>query len=101
MQQVLPQSEIARRLREHQARLRLGEPLVTLTELSRRAGIHRDTVYVALAGDRIDQRTQLRLSKVLQDLTQAPPTTTRLMHVSIGPQGAKLSFGFGVGLGRR
>jgi hypothetical protein len=101
MQRVLSQSEVTRRLREHQARLRLGESLITLTEISRRAGIHRDTVYVALAGDRSDKRTQIRLSAVLQDLANIPPTTTRLMNVSIGPHGAKLGFGFGVGLGRR
>ena len=98
---TLPRAEVARRLREHQARLRLGEKLIPLAEIARRAALHRDTLYACMAGDRIDEITQIRLSKVLHELAQAPPAPTRLMHVTVSPSGVKLAFGLGVGTMRR
>lgn len=98
---LLTQEKIKHFLREHQARLRLGERLIPLAEIARRASLHRDTLYASMAGDRIDEITQIRLSKVLHELAQSPPAPTRLMHISVAPNGVKLGFGLGVGVGRR
>jgi hypothetical protein len=98
---ILAKAEIRHRLQEHQARLRLGEKVPSLAEVARRAGRHRDTIFACIAGDQIDEITQIRLSKVLHELAQAPPAPTRLMHISVAPNGVKLGFGLGVGVGRR
>ncbi len=81
----------------HQKRLKAGDALPTLTELAIRAGVHRDTIYALLNGDRVCQRTQYALSKVLQELEQESSMTpkTKLMSLSFNQHGVRLQIGLG------
>ena len=62
------------------------------------AGIHRDTLYVAMGGeDRISSTTQARLSVVIErvesDLRERGPQRTRVLHVKLAGQEPRLRFG--------
>jgi DNA-binding transcriptional MocR family regulator len=48
----LSQAEIQRLLRTHQKRLQMGDSLPSISELADRAGLHRDTLYQAIAGQK-------------------------------------------------
>ena len=82
-------------LMSHQVRLRAGDGLPTLSGIAKRAGIHRDTIYVLLNGERVCQRTQYALSKVLQELEQESSMTpkTKLMSLSFYQGGVSLQIG--------
>ena len=84
-------------LRQHQQRLRAGDELPTLTELANRAGIHRDTIYALLNGDKVCQRTQYALSRVLQEVEQETFKTpkTKLMSLTFNQRGVSLQIGLG------
>ena len=95
---MLSRSDIASWLRQHQRRLRAGDKLPSLTEIAYMAGIHRDTIYVAISGgERVSPVTQGRLSVIIQrvetDLRERGPQRTRVMHVTLSGQGAALHFG--------
>ena len=88
LEPMLSRSDIASWLRQHQHRLRAGDKLPSLTEIARMAGLHRDTLYVAMGGeDHISFITQARLSVILQrvesNLLECGPQRTRLMHVQL------------------
>ena len=84
-------------LRLHQKRLKAGDALPTLTELASRAGIHRDTIYALLKGERVCQRTQYALSRVLSEVEveTALLPKTRLMSVALKNGSAGLQIGLG------
>jgi predicted transcriptional regulator len=52
-------AEIQRRLLEHQRRQKLGDRVAPMSELARRADVHHSTLYQALHGERVDNRTQI------------------------------------------
>lgn len=84
-------------LATHQRRLRAGDALPTITNIANRAGCHRDTIYALLNGDRVCQRTQYALSRVLQEVDQETCLTpkTRLMSLSFHQGGVSLQIGLG------
>ena len=90
-------SELRQLLLTHQKRLQFGDELQSLTEIAKRAGVHRDTVYACINGDRINGRTQYALSKALEEIevenTEKPKT--KIMNVSISTKGINLNFGIG------
>ena len=98
---VLSLRQISEALRLHQKRLQLGDDLPTLTELAERAGVHRDTLYEALNGRRINQVSQVRLSRMLQALEHEQKPVSRIMYVSLplnthnAVNDIKLRFGIG------
>lgn len=94
---MLPQQSIRTRLKAHQKMLAAGDGLPTITELANRAGIHRDTIYALLNGDRVCQRTQYALSRVLQEVEQETCLTpkTKLMSLSFNQRGVSLQTGLG------
>jgi DNA-binding FadR family transcriptional regulator len=92
---MMPQAHIATALRSHQKRLQLGDKLPSMTELARRSGMHRDTLYEALNGRRISQVSQIRLSLMLSRLEAEEKPPSRLMHVRIGSGQPTLGFGVG------
>lgn len=66
-----------------------------MTELAERAGIHRDTIYALLNGERISSRSQYALSRVMAEVeeeTRDRPAT-KLMSVRLTPIGPSLAFG--------
>ena len=89
--------QLRQQLSQHQRRIRAGDALPTFTELAYRAGIHRDTIYALLSGDRVCQRTQYALSKVLQELEQesSMKPKTKLMSLSFYQGGVSLQIGLG------
>jgi len=92
---ALTRHDISLRLQTHQRRLRAGDELPSISEIARRAGLHRDTVYSLLSGANISLRSQYALSRVLDELEAEliDKSKTRLMSVAIGPQGPSLSIG--------
>jgi len=90
-------TDIQNILNTHQRRLQFGDKLQSMTEIAKRAGVHRDTVYACLNGDRIKGRTQYALSKVLEEIEveNTEKSKTKIMNVSIGNNGIHLKFGIG------
>jgi hypothetical protein len=94
---MFPLSQIQQKLRQHQKRVRGGDALPTFTQLANRAGIHRDTIYALLNGDRVSERTQYALSRVLCEVEQETSLTpkTKLMSLSFNQGGVSLQIGLG------
>ena len=82
-------------LRTHQRRLRAGDELPFITEVARRAGIHRDTIYALMSGERINTRSQYALTRVMREIEEesAGNTQTRLMSISLGQGAPRLHIG--------
>ena len=93
----LSQSLIRSWLISHQKRLRVGDDLPPLTEVASRAGVHRDTLYACMAGDRINLRSQYALSRVITEVEEEMQRNarTRLMSISLASGQAQLRFGIG------
>ena len=82
-------------LRVHQRRLRAGDDLPCFTDIARRSGIHRDTIYALLNGESVSVRTQYALSRVLCEIEQETRDQfkTRLLSVSLCERSPKLHIG--------
>jgi len=93
----LTQSLIRSWLISHQKRLRVGDGLPPITEVANRAGVHRDTLYACMAGDRINLRSQYALSRVITEVEEEMQgnARTRLMSISLASGQAQLRFGIG------
>jgi len=93
----LTQTQICERLASHQMRLQVGDDLPSITEVASRAGVHRDTIYACVAGDRINLRSQYALSRVITELEEEMQgrVRTKLMSVSLTGGQAQLRFGIG------
>ena len=89
------QSDIQQLLRTHQKRIQMGDKLSSLTEIAERAGLHRDTLYQAINGERISQISQIRLERILKQLANEPQPPSRLMHVNLKKVYPVLGFGVG------
>ena len=94
---LLTQTQIREWLASHQKRLRVGDDLPPITEVANRAGVHRDTGYACVAGDRINVRSQYALSRVITELEEEMQgkTRTKLMSISLAGGQAWLRFGIG------
>lgn len=98
----LPQAEITRGLQELQRRIALGDKPCPISEVARRAGLDRSTVYEAARGNRISEVSQIRLSRALIALAQEPAKPTKIMHIHFGGGEPRLRFGVApVGIRRR
>jgi len=96
---MIPRAAILEQLRQYQKRLQLGDALPPITEIARRAGLHRDSVYSALNGDRLCDRTWRQLYNALEelrDIVQATPS--KAMSVQFTARGATLRPGLGLPL---
>jgi hypothetical protein len=81
-------------LRLYQKRLNIGDNLPSLSRVADIAGIHRDTLYALLAGERVSERSQYAISKALQILNETDSKQpSRLISIEIGREGPKLRFG--------
>jgi hypothetical protein len=92
---IAPLPSLRAQMLGYQRRLRAGDPLPSMTELAHRAGVHRDTIYALLNGERISIRSRYALSRVMAEVeeeTRGMPST-RLMSVCLTPGGASLAFG--------
>jgi len=82
-------------LATHQRRLKVGDNLPFMTEIGRRGGIHRDTIYALLNGDNVSERTQYALTRLMREIEDetASNTKTRLMSISFNQGVPKLHIG--------
>ena len=94
---LLTQIQVREWLASHQKRLRVGDDLPPLTEVARRAGVHRDTVYSCMAGDRINLRSQYALSRVVTELEEDMQCKTRTKLMSVTLKGGQAQLRFGIG----
>jgi hypothetical protein len=92
---MFSQSDLRLGMRKLQRCLAAGNDLPSITAVAQRAGIHRDTIYALLAGDRISARSQYALSRVIGavELEMARNAGTKVMTISLGLDGPKLGFG--------
>jgi DNA-binding phage protein len=56
-----------------------------MTNVADRAGIHRDTIYALMKGERVSERTQYALTRVMSEIAEetAANSKTRIMSVSL------------------
>jgi hypothetical protein len=82
-------------LKTHQKRLRAGDGLPSLKAIAELAGVHRDTLYCLINGDRISIRSQYAISKAIKEVEAltADQTKTKVMSVDLTAAGPKLNFG--------
>ncbi len=81
-------------LRLYQKRLNIGDNLPSLSSVADIAGIHRDTLYALLAGERVSERSQYAISKALQIVNETNLNQpSRLMSIEIGRERPNLRFG--------
>jgi hypothetical protein len=81
-------------LKLYQRRLNSGDSLPPISKLANIAGVHRDTLYALLAGDRVNQRSQYAISKALTELMESQwNKSSRLLSIDLGTEGPKLRFG--------
>lgn len=91
-----PRAIIREQLRLYQRRLQLGDPLPPITELARRAGLHRDTVYACLQGDRLDDRSWRQLYSALEQIADSlRGVPSRVMSLQLTAKGITLKTGLG------
>lgn len=98
---MMPRAQIRDLLRAYQRRLLHGDSLPPIAEVARKAGVCRDTVYSAIKGDRLDDRSWWGLNSALeqlQDVIEATPS--RLMQLKFTPRGVTLKLGLGAPLFR-
>jgi DNA-binding transcriptional regulator YhcF (GntR family) len=93
----MSQASILETLLIHRYRLEAGDKLPRITEIAQRASIHRDTIYALLNGDRVCQRTQYTLSRVLKEVEQETFMTpkTKLMSLVFNQGRVSLQIGLG------
>ena len=91
----LSQQQLRDFLRLHQRRLAAGDKLPTLSDIALRAGLHRDTLYALLDGDRVEARTQNGLSRVVREIEDETAATnkTRLLSIRIEGGAPRLRIG--------
>jgi hypothetical protein len=78
----------------HRKRLRAGDQLPSMSELANLAGVHRDTLYALIAGEKVNERSQYAISKALEEVAASQVyQPSRLLSVNLGGNGPKLSFG--------
>jgi hypothetical protein len=82
-------------LKTYQIRLRAGDNLPTFKCIASLAGVHRDTLYALIDGDRISIRSQYAISKAIKEVESqtADQTKTKVMSVDLTAAGPKLTFG--------
>ena len=95
MNSSLPLSILRNWLKAHQKRLRAGDGLPPLTEIARRSGVHRDTLYALIQGDKINERSQYALSKAVRQIEEecSVKQRTKLMHIQFIGDIPHLMFG--------
>lgn len=81
-------------LKTYQKRLRAGDRLPSVSELSDIAGVHRDTIYALMAGDRVNERSQYAISKALTEVMESKwNQPSRLLSIDLGSHQPRLRVG--------
>jgi predicted DNA-binding transcriptional regulator AlpA len=89
-------SQIQTWLNAHQKRLQHGDPVLPISAIANRAGISRQTLYAVLNGERTEfgQVAQIRLSRVLQEITSQPDyQVSKMMRLDLTSATPRIKFG--------
>ena len=83
-------------LQAHQKRLQYGDLVIPISAIANKAGISRQTLYAVLNGERAEfgQVAQIRLSRVIQEITSHPDyQVSRMMRLDLSGVAPRIRFG--------
>ena len=83
-------------LQHHQKRLHYGDLVPPMVDIANRAGISRQTLYAVLNGERSEfgQIAQIRLSRVIQEVTSEPNhKVSKMVRVDLSSGEPRIKFG--------
>jgi DNA invertase Pin-like site-specific DNA recombinase len=83
-------------LQAHQKRLQYGDLVIPISAIAIKAGISRQTLYAVLNGERAEfgQVAQIRLSRVIQEITSHPDyQVSRMMRLDLSGVAPRIRFG--------
>jgi hypothetical protein len=89
-------SQIQTWLNAHQKRLQHGDPVLPISAIANKAGISRQTLYAVLNGERDEfgQIAQIRLSRVIQEITGHPDyQVSKIMRLDLSRSAPRIRFG--------
>jgi DNA-binding phage protein len=94
LDKIITKKDIQIWLKTIQFKAKFGERLISISEIARASGIHRDTLYEAIGGS-MSQSTQVRLSLVIRRLDEEleGKSLTKLAHVKLFNNEMRLGFG--------
>ena len=93
---VLSIIQIQAWLRAHQKRIHHGDQILPLSTIAEKAGISRQTLYAILKGKRSEfgQVAQIRLSRVIQEITSQPDyQVSKMMRLDLSGVAPRIRFG--------
>ena len=96
MIKTLSLAQIRSWLQAHQKRLQYGDLVIPISAIATKAGISRQTLYAVLNGERAEfgQVAQIRLSKVIQEITSHPDyQVSRMMRLDLSRSAPRIRFG--------
>jgi hypothetical protein len=96
MKVVLPLVEIRNWLKAHQRRLNNGDLIPSISSIAKKAGISRQTLYALLRDERTEfgQVAQIRLSRVIQEITSQPDyQVSKMMRLDLSGVAPRIRFG--------
>lgn len=96
MIKTLSLAQIRSWLQAHQKRLQYGDLVIPISAIANKAGISRQTLYAVLNGERAEfgQVAQIRLSKVIQEITSHPDyQVSRMMRLDFSCAAPRIRFG--------
>lgn len=94
--QILTITQIQFWLKIHQKRIQYGDLVIPISAIANKAGISRVTLYAVLNGERAEfgQVAQIRLSKVIQEITSHPDyQVSRMMRLDLSGTAPRIRFG--------
>ena len=83
-------------LQAHQKRLQFGDLVIPMSAIAIKAGISRQTLYAVLNGERAEfgQVAQIRLSRVIQEITSHPDyQVSKMMRLDLSGAAPRIRFG--------
>jgi DNA invertase Pin-like site-specific DNA recombinase len=89
-------AQIKSLLEAHKKRLQYRDPVISISSIATKAGISRQTLYAVLNGDRTEfgQVAQIRLSRVIQEITSHPDyQVSRMMRLDLSGAAPRIRFG--------
>jgi DNA invertase Pin-like site-specific DNA recombinase len=96
MIKTLSLAQIRSWLQAHQKRLQYGDLVIPISAIANKAGISRQTLYAVLNGERAEfgQVAQIRLSKVIQEITSHPDyQVSKMMRLDLSGTAPRIRFG--------
>jgi DNA invertase Pin-like site-specific DNA recombinase len=96
MIKTLALAQIQSWLQAHQKRLQYGDLVIPISAIATKAGISRQTLYAVLNGERDEfgQAAQIRLSRVIQEITSHPDyQVSKMIRLDLSRVVPRIRFG--------